>query len=253
MPLLTPSRVTPHRGCTAADGLGKRTCQPLGTLDSGTIQPASLGGHRDLLGHGPHPRDQRTGHRHHHCDAGFSPVRAVVDRGCTGGPVPSTAGPGAAGGVFPGGGAGADSRWPDRARPTPLSTRARRAGVFPVCGLPPWGRRSPRASSDGVRPPYGMRCLGFSTRGRSPRAATVVTATGHCTPRRAWSAATSGPSRQAVTGAWRSWASRWSRSGGSVTARTSAGQTRGGAGGARRPRCARAGAPGPRWPARSSG
>jgi len=71
--LFTPSRVTPHRGCTSSDGLGKLTCKPFGTLDSGTRQPAYLGGHMDLRGHGPHPRDQLTGHRHHNLMRVFPP------------------------------------------------------------------------------------------------------------------------------------------------------------------------------------
>jgi hypothetical protein len=61
----TPSRVTPYRGGTAADGLGHLTWKPVGTLDAGTIPPPSLGDDRHLLGHGPHTRDQLTGHRHY--------------------------------------------------------------------------------------------------------------------------------------------------------------------------------------------
>src|SRR5437867_7776997 len=51
--LFTPSRVTPHRGCIASNGLWSLTLKPFGTLDAGTIQPPSLGGHRALLGNGP--------------------------------------------------------------------------------------------------------------------------------------------------------------------------------------------------------
>jgi hypothetical protein len=71
--LFTPARVTPHRGCTASDGRGKLTGTPCGRLASGTIQPASRGGHRDLLGHGPHTREQLTGKRHHHVRRVFPP------------------------------------------------------------------------------------------------------------------------------------------------------------------------------------
>jgi hypothetical protein len=75
--LFTPSRVTPHRGRTAAEGLGKRTGQPFGRLDSGTIPPQYRGGPRDLLGKGPHPREQRTGDRHHHVRRVLPPCAQV--------------------------------------------------------------------------------------------------------------------------------------------------------------------------------
>jgi hypothetical protein len=75
-----------------------------------------------------------------------------------------------------------------------------------------------------------MRWRGLSKRVRSPRAATVVTATVHCTPRRAWSAATTGGTRQGVPCAWRSCARRCRRSVGSLTARTYAWHTMCGAG-----------------------
>src|SRR5215510_10414734 len=63
--LLTPSRVTPYRGCSSSNGLEHFTLPLFGTLDVGTIQPPSLGGHRDLLGNGPHQCAQLPGHRHH--------------------------------------------------------------------------------------------------------------------------------------------------------------------------------------------
>ena len=84
-------------------------------------------------------------------------------------------------------------------------------------------------------------------------AAPVVTAPVNGTPRRAWSASTTGPSRQAVTGAWSAWSSRWRSAVGAETARTEAGRRCAARGWDRRPRCASAGAPGPRWPDRSSG
>jgi hypothetical protein len=71
--LFTPSRVTPHRGCPSAEGRGKLPWTPLGTLASGTIRPPSRGDDRDLLGHGPHPRHPRTGHRDHDVMRGFPP------------------------------------------------------------------------------------------------------------------------------------------------------------------------------------
>jgi hypothetical protein len=70
----------------------------------------------------------------------------------------------------------------ERAAPAP-STRARRAGGCPGLGRPPCRRRSPGESAAGVTPREGMRGRGVSIRLRSPRAATVVTATGHC---RSW-------------------------------------------------------------------
>ena len=71
--LFTPSRGPPHRGCTSSDGLGNLTWKPLGTLDAGTIQPPYLGDDRNLLGHGPHKRDQLTGYRHHDLMRVFPP------------------------------------------------------------------------------------------------------------------------------------------------------------------------------------
>jgi hypothetical protein len=73
--LLTPSRVTPYRGCISANGLWHFTLKLFGTLAAGTIQPPSLGGHRDLLGHGPHTRAPLPGNRAHDLMRGFSPGR----------------------------------------------------------------------------------------------------------------------------------------------------------------------------------
>jgi hypothetical protein len=69
---------------------------------------------------------------------------------------------------------------------------------------------------------------------RAPSAATVVTAPVHGTPRRAWRASTTGRQRPEGTWAWHAGSRRWRRALGSVTARTSAWQTIGGAGGDRR-------------------
>jgi hypothetical protein len=66
------------------------------------------------------------------------------------------------------------------------ATRARRAWGWPAWGRAPCRRRSPLEDSAGRRPKYGMRCLGGSKRGSSPRAAPVVTAPGPGTPRRPW-------------------------------------------------------------------
>jgi hypothetical protein len=79
--LFTPSRVTPHRGCTSAAGRGKLPWQPFGTLAAGTIPPPSRRGHRDLLGHGPHQREQLTGHRDHDLMRVFPPG-AELPRAC---------------------------------------------------------------------------------------------------------------------------------------------------------------------------
>jgi len=71
--LFTPSRVTPHRSCTSSDGLGNFTWKPFGTLNPRTMQPPYLRGHRDLLGNGPHKRDQLTGNRAHDLIRVFTP------------------------------------------------------------------------------------------------------------------------------------------------------------------------------------
>jgi hypothetical protein len=62
--LLTLTRGTPHRGGASSKRYGNLTLKPFGTLDSTTMRPPYLGGDRDLLGHSPHQRDQRTGHGH---------------------------------------------------------------------------------------------------------------------------------------------------------------------------------------------
>src|SRR5262245_17719651 len=60
---------------------------------------------------------------------------------------------------------------------------------------------------------------------RKVRAATMVTATGHGTPRRAWSASTTGRRHQVCPWSWRACASRARRALWSVTARTYAWKT----------------------------
>ena len=79
------------------------------------------------------------------------------------------------------------------------ATSTRRAWLWPVFVMPPGRRRAPVAYAAGVKPRECMSCLGVANRVRSPRAAPVVTATVHGTPRRAWSAATTGASRQVCT------------------------------------------------------
>ena len=71
--LLTPSRVTPDRGCIASQGLEHLILPLFGTLDAGTRQPPSLGGHGDLLGNGPHQRAQLPGKRDDDLRRGFPP------------------------------------------------------------------------------------------------------------------------------------------------------------------------------------
>src|SRR5262245_36923737 len=71
--LLTPSRVTPYRGCLSSKGLSPFPLTLCGTLDAGTIQPPSLGRHGDLLGNGPHKRAQLPGNRNHNLIRIFPP------------------------------------------------------------------------------------------------------------------------------------------------------------------------------------
>ena len=59
---------------------------------------------------------------------------------------------------------------------------ATRAWRLPVVVRPPWRRRSPVAYADGVKPREGISGRGGANRGRAPRAAPVVTATGHGPP-----------------------------------------------------------------------
>ena len=79
--LFTPSRVTPHRGCLSSHSLWHLPLPPFGTLAVGTIQPPSLGAHRDLLGHGPQKRAQLTGHGDHDLMRVFPPC-AQLPRAC---------------------------------------------------------------------------------------------------------------------------------------------------------------------------
>jgi hypothetical protein len=58
--------------------------------------------------------------------------------------------------------------------------------------MAPCRRRSPVEYSEGMRPKNFMSALGGSKRVRSPSSATVVTATVHWPPRRAWRASTTG-------------------------------------------------------------
>jgi hypothetical protein len=99
------------------------------------------------------------------------------------------------------------------------SPRARRAWVLPALGIVPCRRRSPLAYSEGIRPSYFISWRGVSTRVRSPSSATRVTATVHWTPRKACSASTSGCRRQVFTGSCSACASRGRRSVCSLTAR----------------------------------
>jgi hypothetical protein len=131
------------------------------------------------------------------------------------------------------------------------STRARRAWLWPVLGMPPCWRCSPVEDAEGVKPRECSSCRGGSTRGRSPRAAPVVTAPGQFPPRRAGRAATTGASRQRSPWSVRSGSRRASRSVWSVIARTDAWHTICGAGvGQPTSRSHRRG--GSRWPSRSN-
>jgi hypothetical protein len=195
------------------------------TLAAGTLSPPYLGGARDLLGHGPHTRAQLPGQRDHDVRRGCPPG-AQLPRACAQADLGLPTRVLERGGeLFQAAGQGGRTCAGER-EVHAHATRARRAGVVPDCVRPPWRRRAPRDDAAGVRPSSCMRCLGGSQRVRAPSAATVVPATVHGTPRRAWSASTTGPSRQAVPGAWRACASRSSRAGWSVPARRSAWQTR---------------------------
>ena len=102
------------------------------------------------------------------------------------------------------------------------------AARISVTGVPQYDRhfRSIAAQS---REDF-IRALGGSKRVRSPMSAPIVMATVHCTPRKAWRASTTGCKRQVVACSRRSWSRRPRRSGCSVTVRTYAGKTLGGAG-----------------------
>jgi hypothetical protein len=75
--LLTPSRVTPYRGCISSNGFSPFTVRLCGTLEAGTIQPPSLGGPGDLRGNGPHKRAQFPGNRNHTWIRMFPPCAAL--------------------------------------------------------------------------------------------------------------------------------------------------------------------------------
>src|SRR5215510_2689696 len=76
--LLTPSRVTPYRGCISSNGFSHFTLTLFGTLDAGTIQPPLLGGHRDLLGNGPPKRAQLPRNRDHNLMRVFPPCAELL-------------------------------------------------------------------------------------------------------------------------------------------------------------------------------
>ena len=92
-------------------------------------------------------------------------------------------------------------------------------------GIAPCGRRAPDEYSEGTNPKNFLRSLGGSKRVKSPIAATMVTATVHGTPRRAWRASTTGCKRHVVTCSRRAWSRRPRRSVCSVTVRTYACKT----------------------------
>jgi hypothetical protein len=119
----------------------------------------------------------------------------------------------------------AGSRWAQAPAP-----RARRAWVCPAVGIAPCWRRSPEASAEGITPQNFLSALGVSNRLRSPRSATLGTATVHGPPRSAWRAATPGGKRHAWTCSGRACARRGRRAVWSVTARPAACKTRGWAG-----------------------
>jgi hypothetical protein len=79
------------------------------------------------------------------------------------------------------------------------ATSARRAWLWPAVVMDPCRRCAPEEDAAGSRPTPVIRARGGSTRVRSPRVETLVTATGHGTPRQACSAVTPGCTRQACT------------------------------------------------------
>ena len=107
-----------------------------GTLDAGTIQPPSLGGHGDLLGKGPQKRAQLPGNRDDDLMRSFPP--------CTELPIALTqADLGLPTHVLDRLGELCEAEWQVPtdlgwvARGQAPSTRARRAWRFPVCVMPP--------------------------------------------------------------------------------------------------------------------
>jgi hypothetical protein len=96
--------------------------------------------------------------------------------------------------------------------------------------MAPCRRRAPVEYAAGITPRHGLSSLGVAKRLRSPIAATIVTATGHCTPRSACGASATGGKRHDCTCSWRTWSRRWRRVVCSVTARTYSCKTLCGAG-----------------------
>ena len=89
----------------------------------------------------------------------------------------------------------------------------------------PCRRGAPVEDSAGIRPKHFLSSLGGSKRVKSPMAATMVTATGKGTPRRAWRALPTGCKRPTCPWAGSACSRRWRRSVASGMARTSSGKT----------------------------
>ena len=192
--LFTPSRVAPHRGRASADGRSKPRENGCGASTG-----LALWRQRSLLGHGPQKRTQfpRDGDDHL---VGMFPSGTQRSGACA----QSSLGLPAAildrlGHLLQASCRCRRTVAGEREAQAP-ATSTRRAWLLPVCVMPPCRRRSPVEYAEGVKPRECMSCLGLSKRVRSPRAATVVTATVHGTPRRAWSASTTGASRQVCPG-----------------------------------------------------
>ena len=204
--LCTPPRVTPHRGCGFSDARWHTCC----VEGAGAMGPVDLRGERNLCRHGPQASYQLTGN----------------GPGDHMGVLPSC--PEASGALTPPA-LGFPTDVLDDLReffPSQLQVstdfcgRARGPGAFDQslagmgvtgCGHRPLPASLALGYSEGIRPRHVMRALGVSKRVRSPMAATMVTATVHWTPRRAWSASTTGCKRHDVTWAWRACSRRWSR------------------------------------------
>ena len=157
--LFTPSRVTPYRGGISATALSPFTWQLCGTLDAGTIPPPSLGGHGDLLGKGPQKRAQLPGHRDHDLLRVFPPCAALpsaltqADLG-----LHRTSGIGV--GRFARRRGRGRRTWAGEREAQAPSTSARRAGVCPVCVMPPWRRRAPLAYPQASGPDHACGVWG---------------------------------------------------------------------------------------------
>jgi hypothetical protein len=109
-------------------------------------------------------------------------------------------------------------------RPGPLDQDTTRMGMARL-GHTALLTPRPTGRFRGCQPELMHELSGCSQRVRAPSAATVVTATVHGTPRRAWRASTTGAKRQVLPCSWSASSRRPRRSVCAVTVRTSSCQT----------------------------